>query len=393
MAWYYGNYSCGHEGRVDIIGPHKDREWKKDRAFARLCPDCYQKEREERIRKENEEAAALTKEWELPELTGSDKQIAWANSIRVNVFEKISKLEKQLRESGKSKAGFYHTKKGENIIISSDDIVRMIERGFAEHVEARFWIDYRSDLEGILTVFYDEYKEDESIPSEVKKEMQQENENLTSRPEPEKHKKTGVVEIVNASESIKLLYVKDYDFIKIVKEYRFSWEGGAWIRKISELTGSFADRAGEIGNALLANGFAVRFPDTESKEKAVSGTFIPECDRWVKKYSDNKLGIWWREKSDVLYRAARVLPGAHWRDGKMIVSVEYYNEIQEFADTLKFLYTREAADMVDAYKKIESGYSIDSVAIPDNSPIPDQELLKQSLERSGLIEDLKDEIE
>lgn len=77
----------------------------------------------------------------------------------------------------------------------------------------------------------------------------------------------------------------------------------------------------------------------------------------------------------------------------MIVSVEYYNEIQEFADTLKFLYTREAADMVDAYKKIESGYSIDSVAIPDNSPIPDQELLKQSLERSGLIEDLKDEIE
>ena len=25
MAWYEGTYACGHEGRVNIIGPQKDR--------------------------------------------------------------------------------------------------------------------------------------------------------------------------------------------------------------------------------------------------------------------------------------------------------------------------------------------------------------------------------
>lgn len=29
MAWYEGTYACGHEGRVNIIGPQKDRGYKK----------------------------------------------------------------------------------------------------------------------------------------------------------------------------------------------------------------------------------------------------------------------------------------------------------------------------------------------------------------------------
>lgn len=38
MAWYEGTFACGHEGRVNIIGPQKDRGYKKERAFSRLCP-------------------------------------------------------------------------------------------------------------------------------------------------------------------------------------------------------------------------------------------------------------------------------------------------------------------------------------------------------------------
>ena len=30
MAWYNGTFSCGHEGKVNIIGKAKDREWKMD---------------------------------------------------------------------------------------------------------------------------------------------------------------------------------------------------------------------------------------------------------------------------------------------------------------------------------------------------------------------------
>ena len=43
MAWYNGTFSCGHEGRVNVIGKIKDREWKTERKFSNMCPDCYKK--------------------------------------------------------------------------------------------------------------------------------------------------------------------------------------------------------------------------------------------------------------------------------------------------------------------------------------------------------------
>ena len=32
---YSGTFSCGHEGKVNIIGKAKDREWKIERKFSR----------------------------------------------------------------------------------------------------------------------------------------------------------------------------------------------------------------------------------------------------------------------------------------------------------------------------------------------------------------------
>ena len=29
MAWYEGTFACGHEGRVNIIGPQKDRGYSR----------------------------------------------------------------------------------------------------------------------------------------------------------------------------------------------------------------------------------------------------------------------------------------------------------------------------------------------------------------------------
>lgn len=41
---YSGTFSCGHEGKVNIIGKAKDREWKIERAFSnrsnRKCAYC-----------------------------------------------------------------------------------------------------------------------------------------------------------------------------------------------------------------------------------------------------------------------------------------------------------------------------------------------------------------
>ena len=89
MSWYEGIYSCGHEGRINIIGPTKDRQRKADWYFSNVCPECYKKYLKEERENKNKEAAEKSAEMELPKLIGTEKQVAWANSIRI---EKINAL-------------------------------------------------------------------------------------------------------------------------------------------------------------------------------------------------------------------------------------------------------------------------------------------------------------
>ena len=76
---YEVTYSCGHVGTVHIYGTAAERERKIDwyEKYA-VCPDCYEKARQE----EAATAAKQNKADGLPALTGSEKQIRWAESIR-----------------------------------------------------------------------------------------------------------------------------------------------------------------------------------------------------------------------------------------------------------------------------------------------------------------------
>jgi hypothetical protein len=92
MAWYTLTYQCGCEGRVQLCGPNRSRQsrlkWLEDN---HICPECFEKqrarEREEALaksKKEGEEAIKILKEKNsnLPPLTGTEKQVPWAEQIR-----------------------------------------------------------------------------------------------------------------------------------------------------------------------------------------------------------------------------------------------------------------------------------------------------------------------
>lgn len=89
MAKYKVTYTCGHEGVVNIIGPNKDREWKLAYEEAKLCPDCYKAKLEAERQKQNAEAAEANQTAGLPKLEGTEKQIAWAETIRKSILEGI----------------------------------------------------------------------------------------------------------------------------------------------------------------------------------------------------------------------------------------------------------------------------------------------------------------
>ena len=76
MAKYSGIYSCGHEGFVNITGPIKDREWKRERIFSNMCPECYK----ECIRKQREEANKKASEQTKEEKEEQSLYNKWLNT-------------------------------------------------------------------------------------------------------------------------------------------------------------------------------------------------------------------------------------------------------------------------------------------------------------------------
>lgn len=414
MAWYYGTFSCGHEGRIDIIGPGKDREWKKERAFNGLCPECYRKKSQEEMHQANIEAAEKSFEMEFPQLTGSEKQVSWANTLRLKVFEKyeeqVSEFDKRIDKSKKyleklEKEGNPSDKRledvklfvlnsiGEKICTSKEELSDSVDYAIQRHIEAKFWIDSRFN-DKIFADFIAEYrrhKAENDIPEDVKQEESSLKETLTVSPQTE-NLKSGVVEIEYKDNVLYARYIKDDDFIKIVKDLNYKWEG-VWCKKITEYTGTIEDRAAELGNILLANGFRVQFPNSESKEKAISSEFEIENDRWVKYNAElEKIAIVWKNKSDTLYENAKKLPGAKWSNGSMKVNIEFYKEIEDFAEIMGFSISQKAREKIKEYKQKEIGFETAIVSVKSKENVSDEKRIEKSLKSDGtIITDLLDE--
>lgn len=388
MALYYGTYSCGHGGSVNIIGPTKDREWKKEKHFSGLCPECYKKMIEEERAAENAASEKAAKEMELPELSGSPKQCAWANTIRVKLINQISSEIEKIRESGRK-----HTKIDVDSNLVSVDLSEMedIEDMLLQKSDARYWIDRRAwKPDFLLEEAYKELqKKKNEIPEEIREELLKEEAALTV--EPQGKEKDGIVKISVENSCIVARYKKDDTFRQIVKSLGYTW-GEAWSKNITEYTGPEKDRIAEIGNKLLSNGFTVQFPDEESRDMAVSGKFTPECSRWVKYNKEKeKLAIAWKGHDDDLYQKARRLSGAKWDSGSMLVPVEYYLEVIDFAETMGFQISKRAHEEIEAFRKKSDEFLKKNVKESSHKKNDGKDELRRQLEKSGVIEDLKDE--
>lgn len=179
--------------------------------------------------------------------------------------------------------------------------------------------------------------------------------------------------------------MKNDDFIKIVKKLGYKWKG-VWYKKITEYTGTVENRAAELGNDLLLNGFTVLFPNIESKDKAVSADFEPENDRWVKYNKElEKIVIVWESQNDILYKNAKKLPGAKWSNGRIKVNIEFYKEVEDFAKTMGFSISQKTREKIEEYKKKESRFEAANVSVKIKENISDEERLERSLKYDGTI--------
>ena len=120
---------CGKSFTASKILASRDQannweEWAKSNIIQ--CDECRAKSREEEKAAANAKAAEAAKEFALPELTGSDKQVAWATELR-------NKFIVAATEAAQSKIG--------NDPIESKDMADFAGYIVLKRTSASDWID------------------------------------------------------------------------------------------------------------------------------------------------------------------------------------------------------------------------------------------------------------
>ena len=91
---YDVTFSCGHTATIELFGPTKDRErkisWYETHGE---CPECYKARKQAEREAIDAQAAQESKEKQWPELSGTPKQVAWANTIRKEKIDELMTLE------------------------------------------------------------------------------------------------------------------------------------------------------------------------------------------------------------------------------------------------------------------------------------------------------------
>jgi len=346
MAQYSVTRSCGHDEIVNLIGPHKNREWRLENVEPnKLCHSCYIADLEQRKAKATAEAIEAASEMELPALAGTEKQIAWAEKIRQDVIARAEgciygRVPEAERET----------------LLPGFDELQQIE-------SARWWINHRDiTLRELEKLMLKTAKEQEEKPLADAAKIE-----ATVRPE--KPVTETVAEIRALENCIEVHFPeKRDDFREIVKvQLGMEWSVNRWTRKLVKINGTPADRAAEAGHRLLAAGFPVRIFDDETRQKAITGTYGPEHTRWIMcRVSGDYLGylsIKWGRKED-FYRAAKGIKRSRYYKSNVVVPPEYFDEVLDFAQLYDFRISESAQKAIDVARQARESMLVVNVVLP-----------------------------
>ncbi len=318
MPHYTVTHTCGHEERVNLIGKPDYRDWRVRRLEEEDCFAC-------RKASELQAAKQVAAEYDLPPLHGSEKQIEWAETIRVQKLDELDAERPRLTELHDA-----------SLLEAADALM--------QETSAHRWIEWRTES---LMHILKEIRASRAQPARTVSDAQRTRDALqqtvlaqaTVRPE------TPVTEAVaeislHGSEIAVQFPEKREDFRELVRfQLGYSWMNERWQRAIASHNGTVEDRAVELGHRLLAAGFPVRIFDEAIRAKAVSGDYEPECTRWILKRIAGEYAGWfaltWGRQED-FYVAAKRLKQSRYAKPDVVVPPEQWEEVLDFARMYDF---------------------------------------------------------
>jgi len=373
MAKYYITHECGHEQCHQLIGPGRDRDRRLEWLATTLCSDCYQADLAKKRAEATETAQKEATEQELPELTGTEKQSAWAVRIRSEHLNASSERVEASAATPETKMAFMDWLLGQTA--------------------ASWWIDKRDESAlSLMTEFAKFHKKsaiDKTDETAVKAEA-------TIRPENPSIEIPTEIKVRGNQVGV-FLPVKNDKLREILKSEHYIWDDG-WRRAYNLVKTDITDRAAEIASKLLAAGFVVQILDTAIREKVISGNYASEITRWITMLTGGThyqthagwFSISWGRNED-FYQAARKIAGSRYVKPCVVVPPSNYDEVLDFAQMYDFNLTAGAESIVAAQKEIRASALVVSPKIKRAAKVTQMETPPAlDVQESEALDEFKD---
>lgn len=318
-----------------------------------LCPDCEQREREDKAA----ELAKKAKEGGMATLSGTPKQLVWAEQVRDQLIREMDNEWNMLRER------LDRVEKADGADSDSANALRndiKIYDATRTYIlcnisSASWWIDQRSESAGYMIIqVYKNHKNE--IDMQFGSEPHEETGEVLT-PDNPAH---GTADIKIVGQRVRAIYPKDETFRRIVKDMGFKFDSSMsrWSLSCNQFTGDAADRAAELANTLLRSGFSVTLDDPDVREMAVNATFTPRVTRWIARLTTGKYAGWLKislpknfgAERDHLYNEARKLRGSEYYDGGVVVPVSSHELVEDFARVNGYKLSNGALEAISSYE-------------------------------------------
>lgn len=285
----------------------------------------------------NKTIDAPDQEGNLPALTGSDKQVAWATEIRTARLN-IATLDIAIPgEPPTSRA-------------PQDEFLRCLQSIRRAH----WWIETRTLGRDpfILAAFDEGIKARYVTPPDGNATAHAVLEEALLAPT---RTRGPIAEVSLTTGKVRVVLIEfDEDTNTLLKRCGYRWDAPAWTRPVAEDVSEH--RAIEIAVRLLAHGCPVRIFDEALRQRAVENDYDPEPPRRVEvstsaKYSTKFHLVWTLDEKPVqCKKAAQQLRGAKVFDDGAYVTASHFEEILDFAGENGFTITPEAQSLIDVEK-------------------------------------------
>ncbi len=128
--------NCGHQEWVRSNAPLRERDTVTARESRKLCAECYAAQRQQEATQRAAQAQQAAQAQSLPQLTGSDKQVAWASDIRQQMLDATADLRRQAQEAVAHPERDPHG--------TAPVVLAVLDEIVSTRTEARWWIDNRN---------------------------------------------------------------------------------------------------------------------------------------------------------------------------------------------------------------------------------------------------------